>query len=92
MLLGLPMHHAVGTSLVVIAMNSTAGFLGHLHDLSLDFTLVSVFISAGIVGTFAGTRLGRRIDAQTLHRAFGLLVIALAIYLLYDNLPKIVNL
>ena len=31
MLVGLPMREAVGTSLLVIAMNSLAGLLGHLR-------------------------------------------------------------
>lgn len=89
MLVGLPMHHAVGTSLVVIAMNSLAGFLGHLDGVAIDLPLVSVFIGAGIAGTYVGARLGRRLDAILLRKAFAVFVIGLAVFLLYDNLPKI---
>ncbi|MBK8139205.1 MAG: sulfite exporter TauE/SafE family protein [Chloroflexi bacterium] len=89
MLVGLPMHHAVGTSLVVIAMNSAAGFLGHMSSLALDLPLISVFVAAGIAGTFAGVRLGKRLEANMLRRAFAVFVIVLAVFLLIDNLPKI---
>lgn len=89
MLVGMPMHHAVGTSLVVIAMNSLAGFLGHLSGVVIDLPLVSIFITAGVLGTFAGAQLGKRLDAALLRKAFALFVMGLALFLLYDNLPKI---
>lgn len=91
MLVGMPMHQAVGTSLVVITMNSLAGFLGHLHGVSLDLHLLLVFIMAGIFGTFAGARLGQRLDAGLLRKTFALFVIGLALFLLYDNLPQLLT-
>ncbi len=89
MLVGMPMHQAVGTSLVVIAMNSLAGFLGHLSGMTIDLPLVAIFITTGMLGTFAGSRLGKRLDATLLRKAFALFVMGLALFLLYDNLPKI---
>lgn len=92
MLVGLPMHHAVGTSLVIIAMNSAAGFVGHLEGFTVDLPLILVFAAAGLIGTFAGVRLGKRLNAAVLRRAFALFVIVLALFLLYDNLPKAIAL
>ena len=89
MLVRMPMHHAVGTSLVIIAMNSIAGFVGHFYGLTLDLPLIVVFITAGVLGTFGGARLGKRLDAVLLRKAFALFVIGLAVCLLYDNLQKI---
>jgi uncharacterized protein len=89
MLVGLPMRHAVGTSLVVIAMNSLAGFAGHLGDAALDATALAVFVTAGLAGTFAGARLAHRLPADRLRQIFSVFVIALAVFLLYDNLPKL---
>ncbi|MEZ4669236.1 MAG: sulfite exporter TauE/SafE family protein [Anaerolineae bacterium] len=88
MLVGMRMHQAVGTSLVVITMNSLAGFLGHMSGIALDLPLMLIFITAGVAGTFAGARLGKRMDASLLRKAFAVFVIGLAIFLLYDNLPK----
>ncbi len=89
MLVGMPMHQAVGTSLVVITMNSLSGFLGHLTGMTLDVPVILIFIAAGVIGTFAGSRLGKRLDATLLRKAFALFVIGLAVFLLYDNLPKL---
>ena len=89
MLVGLPMQMAVGTSLIIIAMNSLAGFLGHARDGSLNMTLTSIFTLAGLVGTFAGARLNKRLPAEKLQKAFAWFVIMLALFLLYDNLPSV---
>jgi hypothetical protein len=83
------MQMAVGTSLIVIAMNSLAGFLGHAGDGSFNATLTVIFTVAGLVGTFAGARLTRRLPARKLQKIFAWFVIALAFFLLYDNLPNI---
>ena len=89
MLVGLPMQMAVGTSLIIIAMNSLAGFLGHAGDGSLNITMTVIFTAAGLVGTFAGARLNKRLPAGKLQKVFAWFVILLAIFLLYDNLPHI---
>jgi hypothetical protein len=87
MLVGLDMHQAVGTSLVVIAMNSLAGFLGRLQGALPDPALITVFIAAGLAGTLTGARLNQRIDAGQLRRGFALFVIGLGAFLLIDNWP-----
>lgn len=89
MLVGLPMRQAVGTSLVVIAMNSFAGFAGHLGEGTLDLTLILIFVIAGVAGTFAGSKLANRIPSARLQQAFSLFVIVLAVFLLVDNVPKL---
>ena len=38
---------------------------------------------------FTVDTLGRRMDATVLRKAFAVFVIGLALFLLYDNLPKI---
>lgn len=90
MLVGLPMYQAVGTSLLIIAANSAAGLLGHLHSGLLDAGLTLVFVAAGLGGTFLGARLASRLPAGRLKLAFAVFVLALAGFLLRDNLPKLV--
>jgi uncharacterized membrane protein YfcA len=90
MLVGLPVQTAVGTSLIIIAMNSIAGFLGHIRSGSLDEMVTLVFTSAGLVGTFIGMRLFRRLSPSKLQKAFAVFVIALAAFLLIDNFPKLI--
>lgn len=88
MLVGLPMYQAVGTSLAIIAANSIAGLLGHLGG-TFDVWVTVSFVAAGIAGTFAGSKLAYRLPAHRLRQLFALFVILLAIFLLSDNLPKV---
>lgn len=88
MLVGLPMRHAVGTSLLVIAMNSLAGLLGHLGD-AIDLQVVLVFAIAGIAGTYVGVRLTRFIQPDRLRQLFAVFIIGLASFLLYDNIGRL---
>ena len=89
MLVGLSMRQAVGTSLVVIAMNSLAGFLGHLQGPPIDIQVVVIFVAAGLAGALVGTRLTRIVHPEHLRKAFAVFVIGLAIFLLVDNLNKV---
>jgi uncharacterized membrane protein YfcA len=94
MLVGLPMYQAVGTSLAIIAANSFAGLLGHLPmgrhlDGTIDLWVTSLFVAAGILGTFAGSKLAHRLPAQRLRQMFAIFVIVLAIFLMIDNVPKV---
>lgn len=89
MLVGLPMREAVGTSLMIIAMNSLAGFLGHLDGVILDMPLIALFVGGGLGGTFAGAKLAKRLPAARLRQAFAWFVIVLGAFLLLDNVPKL---
>jgi uncharacterized protein len=89
MLVGLPVQMAIGTSLIIIAMNSFAGLLGHLTNGSMDWMVTLVFTSAGLLGTFSGMRLSRRLSPSRLQKAFAVFVVALAVFLLVDNFPKL---
>jgi uncharacterized protein len=89
MLVGLPMYQAIGTSLVIIAANSLAGFIGHLEMSLFDTTLTAIFVATGLAGTYAGSRLAQRLPAQRLKQVFAIFVLFLALYLLVDNLPKL---
>ena len=51
---GLPMPIAVGTSLVVIAMQSFAGFAGHLASEQIDWRLAAFITAAAVVGALIG--------------------------------------
>ncbi len=47
---GLPMPIAVGTSLVIIAMNSFAGLIGYLSSVRIDWSLGAALTAAAVVG------------------------------------------
>lgn len=89
MLVGLPIRQAVGTSLIIIAMNSVAGLLGHLSSTVLDMTLIGIFVATGFVGAFAGSRLTRVVKPDQLRTSFAVFVLLLAAFLLVDNIGKL---
>jgi len=76
---GLDMRSAVGTSLLVIAINSSAGFAGHLSGGQLDFALIGLLTTAAVAGALAGERLARHLSTTRLRRGFGLLVIVVGL-------------
>lgn len=78
---GLPMHRAVGTSLLIISLKSMTGFWKYLDvlaglELHLDWNILGVFAAIGIVGSFAGNALGTRLPQQVLRRAFAVFLFA----------------
>jgi hypothetical protein len=84
---GLAMPEAVGTSLLVIALQSFAGFAGHAGHVHLDWTLTAVVSASAVAGSFAGARLGRGLSPDALRRGFAWFVLAMALFLLAKQLP-----
>ncbi len=82
---GLSMKPAIGTSLLVIALNSAAGFLGHLAQSHFNLSLTGLVLLIAIGGTVAGTVLSHRLAAHRLQRAFAMLVIGVAVFLIAKN-------
>ena len=91
MLVNLPIRQAVGTSLIVIAMNSLAGLLGHLSTATFDMVVIGIFVVAGFVGAFAGARLSRVIKPDHLRASFAVFVVILGVALLVDNTGKLMH-
>jgi uncharacterized membrane protein YfcA len=85
LLLGVPMKRAIGTSLLVISLSTMAALAGYRGQASISWRVVVLFTALAIGGAIAGTRAVRRVPAAGLRRAFGVLVLALAVFLLYEN-------
>ena len=75
---GLAMDRAVGTSLLVIAMQSFAGFFGHLGHVAIDWPLTLAVTAMAVVGSFVGGSLAGRVPPAQLRRAFGVFVLLMA--------------
>jgi uncharacterized membrane protein YfcA len=82
---GLPMPAAVGTSLVVISMQSFAGFAGHLSGESIDWKLAGMVTAAAVIGSLIGGRLTDYVEPATLRKAFGWFVLAMAALVLAEE-------
>lgn len=83
----LAMSSAVGTSLVVIALNSGAGLAGHLSTVTMDWALALTVSGAAIGGSIIGERIAARIDQQVLRKAFGYFVLAAGALFLVTQVP-----
>jgi hypothetical protein len=76
---GLPMHAAVGTSLLVIALNAGTALLGYLAHVSLDGRIAALVTIAAVIGSLLGGRLAARLPAAALRRGFAGLVLAMGV-------------
>ena len=85
LLAGVPMRQAVGTSLVVIAMNSASGFLGYLGNVAIDWAFLAGFTAVAVLGMLIGSALSRRVPQAALRRAFAVFLIATGSFVLYSN-------
>jgi len=87
MLLGdLPIRTAIGTSLMVIAMNSGAGLAGHLRHGAMPLGLTVAFGTSAMIGGILGVRFSNEIAPLHLRRAFGVFVLLIGLSLLVANL------
>jgi uncharacterized protein len=86
MLLGLPMAAAIGTSLVIVVVNSAAGFAAHAGSTDLDVPITVTFTIAAVAGSLTAARSGRRLPADRLRHAFAYLVFAVAVFVLAQAL------
>lgn len=88
---GLPMPTAVGTSLVVIALQSFAGLAGHLATEQIDWRLAAMVTAAAVAGALAGGRLVRSVDPAALRGAFGWMVLFMASVVLAEEIHPVVG-
>ncbi len=86
---GLPMQEAVGTSLLAIAINCGAGFVGRWGRVPVNWTVTALFLVGAAGGSFVGERIARRLSAERLRRWFAVFVALVGLYLLVENLRSI---
>jgi len=85
LLAGLSMADAIGTSLVVITMNSAAGFIGTAGQVVVPWQATATVIVGAIVGIAAGTFIGGRLSAAQLQRGFAIFLLGVAAFVMYAN-------
>jgi len=84
----LPMRTAVGTSLLVIALNSTAGFAGAVSHATIHWSLALAVTAAAISGSVLGAGLVGRVRPESLRVWFAWLVLAIAAFMTAKQLPS----
>ena len=85
LLSGIPMKLAIGTSLVIVAAKSYSGFAGYVGAVPVDWTVMALFTSVTVAGSFVGTRIAHRFSQETLKRSFGYFLVFVASYMLLKS-------
>jgi len=80
---GLSMKEAIGTSLVVIALKSAAGFAGHATHIAIDPGLTATFTAVAAVGSLVGATLSTRIPAESLRKGFASFILVIAAVMIW---------
>ncbi|MBD2494941.1 sulfite exporter TauE/SafE family protein [Nostoc sp. FACHB-280] len=80
-----PMKKAIGTSLLIIVLNSIAGFLSYWGHISFNWQLMLSFIVAASAGTIFGAYLAEFVPAYRLQKSFGYFLLAVAALVLFQN-------
>jgi uncharacterized membrane protein YfcA len=93
----LPMKTAIGTSLLIVAVSSSVGFIGDLtlylnnhpdYSSEINWNLLIIFTSLSIAGTFLGNFLSNKIDGNKLKKGLGWSVLIMGIYIMLNELLK----
>ncbi len=88
---GLAMKEAIGTSLLVIAINCVAGLLGHLKYGGFDWRIALLVTVLAAGGTLVGANLSHRTSPANLKKWFAVFVITVAIFLAAKNYQALLS-
>ena len=81
LVLDFPMAVAVGTSLLVIAVNSATAFASRAHTATdLDWPLIATFTAAAVAGSLLGSRVVARVSPTRLKQVFAVLLVVVGLY------------
>lgn len=83
---GLSMYEAVGTSLLVIAIKSFAGFAGHATHVTIDYKTAAMVVVAAVLGSILGGYLAPKVPQSALRKGFATFVLAMAVYMTWKQL------
>jgi uncharacterized membrane protein YfcA len=76
--LGLRMKQAVGSSLAIIVINSTAGFGAHAAGFTIEWPTVLGFAVPAILGSLLAARFARRLQDKHIRVSFAMLIFVVA--------------
>lgn len=75
---GMPMHRAVGTTLLVVTLKSYAAFAGYVSHVTVDYNLAGSVTAVAVIGTLVGASLSQRVPAEKLRKGFAVMVLVMA--------------
>jgi len=85
-LMKLPMKEAIGTSLLIISLNSLIGFVGDIGRHPIDWRFLFIITTIAISGVFIGGFFNQKVNAEKLKKGFGWFVLVMGIYILVKEI------
>jgi uncharacterized membrane protein YfcA len=85
---GLPMHHAIGTSLLVITLNCGAGLLGFLGKVPIHWLLAATFALASTLGSLVGARMATHTRPDRLRRGFAVFILVAGVAIFVERMVE----
>lgn len=82
----IPMKKAVGTSLIIVTINSLIGFTGDVQTLDIEWFFLLTFTGISIIGIILGVFLSKFITGEKLKKSFGYFTLIMAVYIIYKEL------
>ncbi|WP_194768327.1 sulfite exporter TauE/SafE family protein [Tamlana sp. I1] len=82
----IPMKKAVGTSLIIVTINSLIGFLGDVQTLNIEWDFLLIFTLISVLGIVIGVFFSKFISGEKLKKSFGYFVLIMATYIIYKEL------
>lgn len=87
LLLGMSVKSAVGTSMIIISVNSIIGFIGHISlGGDIDWKFISVFTVLAIGGIIIGNLISGLFPESMLRKVFGWFLVVMAAYILMQEI------
>ncbi|WNH07685.1 sulfite exporter TauE/SafE family protein [Thalassobellus suaedae] len=82
----IPMKKAVGTSLIIVTINSLIGFLGDVQTLDIEWIFLLSFTLIAVIGIVLGVFFSKFITGEKLKKSFGVFTLLIAIYIIYKEI------
>ncbi len=82
----LPMKKAIGSSLLIIALNALFGFVSDVSQYDIHWRLLLLITLNAVIGTFIGNAIGLKISGEKLKKGFGVFVLVAGVYIILHEL------
>jgi uncharacterized membrane protein YfcA len=82
----LPMKKAIGTSLLIITINSLIGFLGDVQNTIIDWGFLVLFTAISVIGIFNGLYIQKYLNEKLLKKIFGIFVLVMSVIIIYKEI------
>lgn len=86
LVLKMPMKESVGTSLLIIALNSLIGFTGDIGNIDIHWKFLMTITAIAVAGIFVGGAMAKKIEGDKLKKGFGWFVLVMGVYIIIKEL------